>query len=385
MRKLLAVLFCALMILTAAAEELPARLDLSDAEELSTPAAEVEEIFTPGKGHCGKPGCFWETPMDYTNEAAVWAMLTAPMIVVDGNFRAQANIYAEPSEDSKPVGEVTRSTQGVHVLETLDNGWTKIETYSSSFAGSRIKAYNQLVTGYIQTEQLVEVPARTEYGLVVDKLTQRLYIYHEGKLFDTLAVSTGLGTKADPENETRSGEYLLYSATGGFWSNEFLCNFGIRYNDGDLLHEVPHIPREEGAYYGRTEPKLGQRASHGCIRVQRKRTENGVNMRWIWDNLRDKMKTRMVIWEDWAGRTIPLPGEDTALYYNPKSGRDYHDSPTCYGVNNRYEPMTAFSYGELENEGFAKLKACQYCIPPRRAAEIEKINAAHAPAIPEEE
>ena len=39
--------------------------------------------------------------MDYTNTEAVWAMLTAPITVIDGNFRAQAKVYAEPAKDSQ--------------------------------------------------------------------------------------------------------------------------------------------------------------------------------------------------------------------------------------------------------------------------------------------
>ena len=364
-KRMLTALLCALMMLPAQAEE-------------AAPAP-ADPVRTPGRETCGKPNCYWETAMDFRNEEAMWAMLTAPMTVVDGNFRAQADIYQEPSEESKIIAEVTRTTQGVHVLETLDNGWSKIECYSSSFAGSKVKAWNALTTGYIQTEQLKEVEVRTEFGLIVDKLTQRLYVYQEGKLFDELIISTGLGTKKDPENETRSGEYLLFSPTGDFWSGDLLCKYGIRYNDGDLLHEVPHTPKESGPYYGSNETRLGQRASHGCIRVQRKRTENGVNMRWLWLNLRDKMSTRMIIWEDWQGRQISIPEADTPLYYNPKGGKNYHDSPTCYGVADRYEPMPAFTYGELEDEAYRKLKVCTYCNPPLRKAALEEKNAAYLP------
>ena len=365
-KRFLTFLLCALLPFSVLAEE--------------TVATRENPVNTPGRESCGKPNCFWETQMDYRDEEAMWAMLTAPMTVVDGNFRAQADVFAEPSEDSKVIADVTRSSQGVHVLEHLDNGWTKIECYSSSFAGSPVKAYNTLTTGYIQTELLVEVEVRTEFALVVDKLTQRLYIYQDGKLFDELMVSTGLGTEKDPENETRSGEYLLYSPSGAFPSGNYICNYGIRYNDGDLIHEIPHLEKESGDDYSRTEKLLGQRASHGCIRVQRKRTEKGVNMRWIWNNLRDKMKTRLVIWEDWTGRTVAVPEDDALLYYNPKGGKDYHGSPTCNGVLDKYEPMTPFTYGELEAGSFAKLKFCSYCIPPLRQPEIEAINAAHAPA-----
>ena len=85
----------------------------------------------------------------------------------------------------------------------------------------------------------------------------------------------------------------------------------------------------------------------------------------------------MVIWEDWPGRQIPLPAADTPLYFNPKAGENYHDSPTCYGVQDKYEPLTAFTYGEL-GTGDYKLTPCAYCVPPRTTENIAEINAAHA-------
>jgi len=337
-------------------------------------------VNTPGRERCGKANCYWETPMDYTDTETVWAMLTAPITVIDGNFRAQVHLWAEPSADSEPIGEITCASQGVHVLEHLENGWTKIECYSSSFKGSSTKAWNALQTGYVETRLLKEVQVRAEYALIVDKLTQRLYVYKDGKLYDELLASTGLGGEDDPWNETRSGEFMLYSPSGQFKSDPYLCRYGLRYNDGDLLHEIPYRKRESGMDYSCTEPYLGQRASHGCLRIQRKRTEKGTNMTWLWNNLKNQMHSRLVIWEDWPGRQIPVPAADTALYYNSKAGKSYHDSPACYGVLDKYEPMTAFTYGQLGTEGFS-LEPCEYCVPPRTAESIADINAAHT--IPE--
>lgn len=364
LKRMMTALLCTLLPLTCLAEE------------LSAPAPTA---FTPGRESCGKPNCFWETPMDYTDAEAMWAMLTAPMTVIDGNFRTQVHLMAEPSRDSQEIGEITCASQGVHVLEHLENGWTKIECYSSSFKGSSTQAWNKLQTGYVETSCLKEVKVRTEFALVVDKLTQRLYVYRKGELFDELMVSTGLGTEDGPYNETRSGEFLLYSASGQFASEPYLCRYGIRYNDGDLLHEIPYLKRNGSRNYSHTEPHLGQRASHGCLRVQYKRTEKGLNMTWLWNNLKDQMKTRLVIWEDWQGRSIPVPSADTVLYYNPRKGESYHDSPTCYGVQDKYEPMTAFSYGELDTGDYTRLGRCVYCNPPLRAGAIAEINAEYAP------
>ncbi|MBE5797524.1 MAG: L,D-transpeptidase [Clostridiales bacterium] len=370
MRRLLAV-FLACLMTAAAAEGMP---DFIDMDSL---LAQSPEVFTPGRESCGRADCYWETPMDPLDEAACWAMLTAPMQVLRGDPRSQITLRAEPDADSAALGEVTCASQGVHVLQDMGNGWTRIECYSSSFEGSRTQAWNALLTGYVPTELITEKQVKTKLAFIVDKLDQRLYIYQEGRLLDVLAVSTGLVTEGKPYNETRSGEYILWSLSGAFEDGDTTCNYGIRYNHGDLLHELPHTGSDN---YGYTEPKMGSRASHGCIRVQRKRTENGVNMRWIWNALYDgQVNSRLVIWEDWPGRAIALPGDDTPLYYNPAGGQNYHDSPTCYGVKDRYEPMTAFTYGELAASPYDELTACPYCVPPRRPEDIERINAAHLP------
>ena len=373
MKRLLLVCLLLACCTAALAEGFPDTLDMTAVLE----AHEEPALDTPGRERCGQPGCFWETPMDPTDEEAMWAMLTAPMTVIRGDPRKQVYLRAEPDEDSAAIGEITCDSQGVHVLQHLDNGWTRVECYSSSFEGSRVEAWNALVTGYVPTRLLQEKTVRNRYAFVVDKLDQRLYVYEDGALLDVLAVSTGLVTEGKPYNETRSGEYILWSLTGAFADGETTCNYGIRYNHGDLLHELPHTGADN---YGYTEPKMGSRASHGCIRVQRKRTEKGINARWIFNALYGgEVGSRLVIWEDWPGREIPMPAADTPLYYNPQGGENYHDSPSCYGVKDRYEPMTGFTYGQLDDAPYDGLDACPYCVPPRRAEDIAAINGAHRP------
>lgn len=324
---------------------------------------------------------YWTLPMDITDEEAVWQVLTSPITVVDTgkdkSERTQIVIRKEPSLESDGVGVVTCVSQGVHVLETLDSGWTKIECYSSSFHNSKIKAWNFLVQGYVETKYIKTVKPNQELGFVVDKLTQRLYVFKDGHLFSTLLVSTGLSNARQPYNETRSGEFLLLNpAVGEFRSDNLYCSMAIRFDNGDLLHEVPHTLNRDGSNnYSNTEPKLGERASHGCIRVQRKKTPEGVNMRWIWEHRTNNM--RILIWEDWQGRQIPYPDDDSLVYYNPNGGQMYHSGPTCNSASGK--TFEAFPYGELDSETYAKLERCDYCTPPLRKAEIDAINELHAP------
>ena len=207
MRRIIAAL-CLVMMLVSAASAEDFLLGVEPEKTEITPAYRSEH-------RPEHKDCYWCTPMDLTDEEAVWKMLTAPITVVDLDMMKQTVCYREPDENSEQIGMITGSSQGVHVLETLDNGWTMIETYSTSFHDSRVKNFNAFVTGYIRTEKLKTVQVNQNYGIIIDKLTQRLYFFMDGHLETSLAISTGLYNDKQPYNESRSGEYMIiYTKTG---------------------------------------------------------------------------------------------------------------------------------------------------------------------------
>ena len=361
--------FFALLLSLLLITEIPV-IVLAEQTTQQTLALTPSQHITDGKG-------YWQTPMDITNTAAVWDMLMSPITVVKGNQKSQQVLYSQPDSNSEPVGDVTRDSQGLHVLETRDDGWSLVETYSSSFHDSKIKAWNQLVQGYIRTDMLETITPTGKYALLIDKLDQRMYIFEDGNLYDVLVISTGLPNERQPYNETRSGEFLLVSPVGGFETEGLHAAMGLRFNWGDILHEVPHSLRNGTKSYERYEAVLGERASHGCIRVQRKRTPKGTNMTWVWNTLKRRMNTKLVIWEDLPGRQLPYVNQSTPIFYNEKGGQNYHSAAECYGVRERFLPLSQFTYGELENPPYDKLTACPYCVPPRRVKEIDAINQAH--------
>lgn len=333
---------------------------------------------------CGKEYCYWETPMDITDTEAVWNMLIQPMTVVKGSQREKVILRAEPDETSEPTGEVTCESQGVHVIQTLDNGWSLVECYSSSSVGSSVKIYNSLVKGYLPTDMLEEQKSLTKYGLVADKLTQRMYVFVDGELFSTLRISTGRPTTREPHRETASGEYHLVSMVGSFVSSpDVVCEYAIRFNSGDLIHSTPYELTEEGEKdYWRYERQLGTRASEGCIRVQRRRTPEGVNMKWLWNRLFDQKYSKLVIWEDIPGRHLSVPDAETPVYILRGGSFAYHRSETCYCINQKYWPMTAIPYCDLELEKYAELVDCYYCNPPLKQGVIAQINSGSVEALP---
>lgn len=333
----------------------------------------------PGTGHCGKPYCYWETPMDISDPETIWNVLIQPMTVVDGHQRTQALLYQEPDLKSQPVGEVTCHSQGVHVLETLENGWSLVECYSSSNGVSKLKVFGDLVQGYIPTEQLKQQDTKTKFGIVVDKLTQRMYIFEEGELLTVLRVSTGKPSAKEPQRETNSGEFHLVSFVGDFVAENSICEHAIRFNDGDLIHNVPYVLAEDGSKeYWTYERYLGQRASAGCIRVQRNRTPEGVNMRWLWNRMFNMKQTKLLIWEDVPGRQLAAVPEDTPVYVLPGLSNAYHKKDNCFDIDQCYFPLQQITYAQLDEEEFSHLKDCRYCNPPLRTEQIEEINRQYA-------
>ena len=320
---------------------------------------------------------YWTLPMDITDEEAVWKVLTAPITVLDNGKKnaekMQVIIRSQPGEESDGIGMVTCISQGVHVLERGEE-WSLIECYSSSFHDSPILNWNTLIQGYVPTAYLKEVKPNQEMGLVVDKLTQRLYVFRDGKLYSTLLVSTGISNAKQPYNETRSGEFMLVSKVGEFASDNLRCAMALRFNDGDLLHEVPYIAYDYGKDYSVNEPKLGTKASHGCIRVQRQPSPEGVNQRWLWTNY--IKNTRILIWEDWQGRQLSVPDSETSLYCVKKRTGNYHTTDQCNAIRGkRVEELT---YGQLDGDEYKKLKPCPLCAAPPRVETILAINETYA-------
>jgi len=328
---------------------------------------------------CDHDVCFWKLEMGRMDEEAIWKVLTQPVTVLKGKQREQVRVLARPEEDCKDyVGVVTCASQAVHVLDRGDT-WTLIEAYSSSEEGSAVKVFAEQFQGYVKTERLKEEEVDQTYGLVIDKLQQRLYVFKEGKLFTTMLCSTGFAkNKEHLFHETPAGEFLMVSWVGGFQAETLWCAYGIRINSGILVHEVPS--REETdrngvtfTSYSRCERYLGEKASHGCIRVQRQLTPEGVNAKWLWDNLHRKPYTKVIIWDD-LDRELAYPSDDLLLYYNPKGGTNYHSQPTCSLVKDKYEPMTSFTYGELEEKPYSKLTPCPGCAPQGRREKIDELN-----------
>jgi len=360
-----------------------------------TPEAESiqpEQAVSAGHDEKGVPvaASFWDMDpnlYDLENPAhqqAIWDLMMQPITVIDGEQTENIYITNKPGTNRSPysqncAGELHGQSQGVNVLEedTDGDGYVLIEAYTNdgtktensfmeSIAASRVK-------GYIKASRLYEVTPSSKYALLVDKLRQKLYVFEDGKIISSLLISSGLNNAAQPYNETPAGEFITVSRVGNFYAGKnTIGRFAIRFNGGTLLHEVLHDVNADGTRnYGHYEPDLGQKASHGCIRIPRRKNAEGINMEWFWSNL--ELKTKVFIWDD-KGRQMyepELPDENLPLYRNPNNGSNYHLDQNCSGVKEKFLPLKGdFTYGDLDMDEFDHLTPCVYCDAPKTKAQL---------------
>lgn len=126
----------------------------------------------------------------------------------------------------------------------------------------------------------------SELWIEVDQSEQRVFIHQGGKVVRTMVASTGL-----PDSPTPNGTFRLEDRGEWFYSGKY--KQGAKYwvsflNHGEyLFHSVPMdknrkiIPEEAD--------KLGQKASHGCIRL------SVADAKWFCDEI--PADTRVVIHE----------------------------------------------------------------------------------------
>lgn len=355
--------------LRALAADIRARELAAEASAQARAQQKAEEMIESAKEAIASS---WFGEFDPLDEEAAWARLMEDITVLNVNNNEKVYLSDGPNGSRKTTDEHRGFFYGesvaVRVLDEQD-GWSQIEAYNDC---------DELETGWVRPGRLKTVTPNQEYGLIVDKMTQRLYIYKEGKLLTTLLISTGTTSGSNSDyNETASGEFLLCSATGGFWSGNLWCDQAIRFNGGDLLHLVPAIVSSDGTVkdYSICESALGSRASHGCIRVQRVANEDGYNHQWIWDNLRSKKNVKLIVWDD-DGRKLERLDDSESVYYNPDGGKKYHADARCSSVRSTYLPLTAVSYGELTRYPYTQLTPCGTCGAPERPETVDAWNNA---------
>ncbi len=252
---------------------------------------------------------FWSLTPGETDDARIWEVLTQPIIVYDdSSITPTGHVYLSENPDGTGIrmAQIHGLSQGLHVIgEENEYGYVLVEAFSNydpDFTPltpeERFGAFD-VFRGYIPARHLKTVPVNQRYALLIDKKTQRMYLFENGRRVSEFTISTGLIYDARYYYETIPGEFITIGHGSGYQSWDTFSDYPIRFNGGTMLHEVTHtIDAGGGKYYGIYEARLGQKHSSGCVRVPYKPNAEGYNMAWLWKNLKNGTPYKIIIWDD---------------------------------------------------------------------------------------
>ena len=218
-------------------------------------------------------------PEDLSDDAAVWEALTAPVTIGDGPEGKGLIIMEDKIPRSGRAGSVSCRTVGIAILEICDDGWIRVGAWRQPDG-----AYTE---GWVKADKLRTVRPNSRYGAVVDKKAQTMTVYENGKRIGTVPVSTGYTTPESRNADTHSGVYLLGTRMESFRQNGRTYNYPIRIDGHNLIHSAGYVMNNGERNFEEELAALGTRASHGCIRVDPRTTEEngGINAWWVWTHL----------------------------------------------------------------------------------------------------
>ena len=223
-------------------------------------------------------------------DAEIWKIMMKPSVVIDGNGSfLRFQLYTRMNSSSRKTGSLRCATQGLEILG-VEGNWAQVRAWSHD-GGKE-------VTGYIQLRKLTVCSPNPHYGILIDKRAQTLTVYEEGVPIGTVPVSTGLATKGNAYRETPAGAFLTDVHIGASFAQDgWRYDYPLRYDAGNIIHSTGFKRIGRVRDYSKNLELLGQKASHGCVRVSPFLTgDSPINMYWLWIHL--PYHTRVIILDD---------------------------------------------------------------------------------------
>ena len=209
---------------------------------------------------------------------------------LQGAMSASRGVFHQrlPDANSAALGTLHGQSQCLEVLD-IAGEWAHVTAWNHE-RGDR-------VTGYVPMKNLKSAAPNGPYGLLIDKRTQTLALFIDGVRAAEVPISTGLVAKDRLIRETAAGSFLTVERIAGFADSGYYYDYPIRYDGGNLIHQVGYKKVNGRSDFSDQTPLLGQKGSHGCVRVQRE-TEpaTGLCAYWLWTHL--PYHTRVMILDD---------------------------------------------------------------------------------------
>lgn len=236
------------------------------------------------------------------DDEAMWEMMMQPSVVVDVAAVSHQKVYDKPSTSGKTLGTLHGQSQGLEVIR-IDGKWAYIGAWQHESGG--------YIEGWVPLSRLKTVTPNSDYGIVVDKQTQQMKIFYRGECITTMRISTGLAGKDRLIRETAAGAFVTLEHMDDFEDSGYHYEYPIRYDGGNLIHQLGYKAKRTKKDFSAQEPVLGQKGSHGCVRISRTVDASGVNAYFLWTHL--PYGTRIFILDDEENRTLQAAAVSTKV------------------------------------------------------------------------
>jgi len=224
------------------------------------------------------------------SDREIWEIMMKPSVVIAGNGSSRDfKLYAKQNANSRSVATLRCALQGLEVLDT-EGAWAHVR------AGNHENGKE--TEGYLLLRTLTVLRPSTHYGVLIDKRDQTLTVFRDGERIGTVPVSTGLVTPGNPYRETPAGAFLTDVHNGASFAQEgYRYEYPLRYDGVNFIHGLGFSRSGRARDYSDNLPLLGQKASHGCVRVSSfLQDDNPINIYWLWSHL--PYHTRVIILDD---------------------------------------------------------------------------------------
>ncbi len=243
------------------------------------------------------PG-FWGLSSTSTDEE-IWAAIIRPMTVLNLDEQEVSSIYNTTADGRRKIATITGASQGINVLEYHTDGWALVEAYDNETGA--------FVRGYLRSNKLKTVEPNTVYGFVIDKASQTLSVFMNGKRIGSCLVCTGKPTVEALSRETTAGEFICVTRNGtvSYLSSGY-SKYTIRFNNNQRLQEIPST-KKGGSDFSILQPLLGTKATRGNVAIPHiASTDGGINAEWIWNITDANRKVKVLILDDKPRNMIPV-------------------------------------------------------------------------------
>ena len=227
-------------------------------------------------------------PARGASDEQIWEVMQQPSAVILRGETYDQPVYSAPDKSSAKLGTFHGTSQCVQILSLETEGWALVGGWEHQ-TGCYIE-------GWLPTGLLKMVRPNGHYGILIDKKTQTMRIYEDGRVIGTMDISTGLATAKKMIRETPAGSFLTVSRIASFSSGGYTYEYPIRYDGGDLLHTVGYKKTRGVRTYSAHIAQLGRKASHGCVRIERFTEDGEIDAWWLYTHL--PWYTRVIVMDD---------------------------------------------------------------------------------------